>query len=411
MKHQTMKIKLFGILIVFGSLFSVQAQELEVLIQQAIMNNPEIYKVELEYNISSEKENEVNALPNTEFGVGYFVSEPETRTGPQRFKVTAKQMIPWFGTITARKNYAKAMADAQYEDLVIAKRKLVVSVSQTYYKLYAFHAKKNVLQENIQLLATYKTMALNAVETGKSSAVAVLKLQIRENELKKQQAVLKQNIMAEQTALNKLLNRDKSVAIKIPQELTLPDAGTDSIPANLSAHPELLKYDKLYASIEQSELVNKNESQPMLGFGLDYINVDERPNMDFADNGKDILMPMVSVSIPIFNQKFRSTDRQLALKQQQLRAAQEERRNTLESLLEKALSDRNAARINYEAQTENLNQARNAERILIKNYETGTIDFNDVLDIQELQLKFQMQMIEAVTNYYIQTTTINYITR
>ncbi|GAA4282247.1 TolC family protein [Gaetbulibacter aestuarii] len=409
MKQLSRNIKLCTVLAVFGSVLSMNAQELDEFIQQAIMNNPEIYKVELQYNLSSEKVNEVNTLPNTEFGLGYFVSEPETRTGPQRFKVSVKQMIPWFGTITARENYAKSMADAEYEDLVIAKRQLVVSVSKHYYKLYALHAKQNVLDENIELLETYRTMALNAVETGKGSAVAVLKLQMRENDLKKQKAVIKQDITSEQASLNKLINRDSGVKIKIPKVLELPDAEMDSISPNLDMHPELLKYDKLYASVAQSELVNKSESQPMLGFGLDYINVAERPNMDFSDNGKDILMPMVSVSIPIFNQKYRSTSKQHTLKQQELKAAQQNRRNTLESLLQKAIADRNAARITYNTQKENLDQARNAEKILIKNYETGTIDFNDVLDIQELQLKFQLQMIEAVTNYYIQTTNINYI--
>ena len=50
---------------------------------------------------------------------------------------------------------------------------------------------------------------------------------------------------------------------------------------NLALHPELLKYDKLYQSVEQSELLNQKESSPMIGFGLDYINVEERPDMDF----------------------------------------------------------------------------------------------------------------------------------
>jgi hypothetical protein len=58
----------------------------------------------------------------------------------------------------------------------------------------------------------------------------------------------------------------------------------------------------------------------------------------------------------------------------------------------------------------NLNQAKNAEDILIKSYETGTIDFNDVLDIQELQLKFQMSQVESVKMYYVQTAVINYLT-
>ena len=76
------------------SLFSfhfVNAQQLETLIDEALTNSPEIQKFELQYSIATEKVNEVNTLPNTEFGVGYFVSEPETRTGAQRFKVTAKQ--------------------------------------------------------------------------------------------------------------------------------------------------------------------------------------------------------------------------------------------------------------------------------------------------------------------------------
>lgn len=43
----------------------------------------------------------------------------------------------------------------------------------------------------------------------------------------------------------------------------------------------------------------------MIGFGLDYINVFERFNMDFSDNGKDIVMLMVLVFILIFNKKYK----------------------------------------------------------------------------------------------------------
>ncbi len=83
----------------------------------------------------------------------------------------------------------------------------------------------------------------------------------------------------------------------------------------------------------------------------------------------------------------------------------------METLLSKAINERISARISYATQTKNLKQAEDAEEILIKNYETGTIDFNDVLDIQELQLKFQMNQIESVKTYYVQTTIINYLTR
>ncbi|WP_375141562.1 TolC family protein [Aestuariibaculum sp. M13] len=397
---------------ILGSLFSMlngYSQELNTLINEAVGNNPELQKFDTQYQIASEKVNEVNTVPNTEFGVGYFVSEPETRTGAQKFKVSAKQMLPWFGNVTARENYVGAMADAKYEDYVIAKRKLMASVSQSYYELYTIQSKQQVLTENIKLLKTYETMALTSVEVGKASAVSVLRLQMRQNDLQQLKDVLSQQFLAEQTKLNKLLNRDKNTRIEVVQDLEIPSSDFDETLGQLELHPELIKYDKLFHSVEESELLNQKESSPMIGFGLDYINVEKRPDMDFTDNGKDIIMPMVSVSIPIFNKKYKSQTRQNELQQQEIVFQKQERYNTLETTLDKAINDRTSARISFNTQTKNLKQAKDAESILIKSYETGTINFNDVLDIQELQLKFQMNQIEAVRAYYMQSTIINYL--
>lgn len=392
-------------------MFSISnAQQFDTLIDEALTNNPEIQTFELKYQVAKEKVNEANTLPNTQLGVGYFVSEPETRTGAQRFKISAKQMLPSFGAITARENYINALADAVYEDITIVKRKLVASVSQSYYNLYAIKEKQVVLDENIKLLKTYEELALTSIEVGKASAVDVLQLQMRQNELEQLKQILEQNYLAELTKFNKLLNRDKSTEVTIANGLVIPLEGELINSDNLALHPELLKYDKLYASLEQSELLNQKESNPMLGFGLDYIAVSERANMDFSDNGKDIVMPMVSVSIPIFNNKYKSKSKQNELKQQAILTQKESRLNILETLLDKAVKSSSSARISYNTQTKNLKQAKDAESILVKSYETGTIDFNDVLDVQELQLKFQMNQIESIKNYYLQRTIINYLT-
>jgi len=382
---------------------------LESLINVALENNPEIQKFELQYQISSEKVNEVNTIPNTEFGFGYFVSEPETRTGAQKAKVSIKQMLPWFGSITSRENYVSSLADAKYEDIVIAKRKLVASVSQSYYNLYAIKAKQEVFIENIALLKIYEILALTAVEIGKASAVNVLRLQMRQNELDQLKQVLEQEYLAERTLFNKLLNRDKSTEVEVVNALTIPN-NEDLIDFDkLKLHPELIKYDKIYESVTQSELLNQKSSAPMIGFGLDYIAVEKRPDMDFSDNGKDIFMPMVSLSIPIFNKKYKSQTKQNQLKQQEITFQKQGRLNRLETLLDKANNGRISAKISYNTQQKNLIQAKNAEEILMKSYETGTINFNDVLDIQELQLKFQINKIKAVQQYYLQTTIINYL--
>ncbi len=387
----------------------LKGQSLESYLQKAELNSPMIQALELRYNIAKEKVNEVNTLPNTTFGAGYFVSEPETRTGAQRAKFSVSQMLPWFGSITTRENYASAMAETEYAEIAIAKRKLALSVAQSYYKLYGIQAKQQVLQDNIALLKTYETLALTSVEVGKASAVDVLKLQIRQNELQQQKEVLEQSFIAEQAVFNNLLNRDESIVVDVVEVMDIPENDPMLNKEDLSLNPELLKYDQLYESVTQSELLNQKENAPSFGIGLDYIPVSERDDMVFSDNGKDIVMPMVTFSVPIFNNKFKSTTKQNELRQKEIELQKVERLNVLENAYANAISQRNQARIAHQTQEKNLRQAKDAEEILIKNYETGTINFNDVLDIQELQLKFQTNQIQSVQLYYLQSAIINYL--
>ncbi len=384
-------------------------QQLESLIEQGLLNNPEIQAGEIRYSIAVEKVKEVNTLPNTEFSAGYFASETETRTGAQKARFGIRQMLPWFGTITARENYAGSMAEADYVALVIAKRKLVLGISQSYYGLYAINASSEVLKENIELLQTYEQLALKSVEGGKTSAVDVLQLQIRQNELREQLKILRQRYIAEESGLNNMLNRDEDVPVSVLESFVLPEEDDLIASDSVAVHPELLKYDRLYESVLKDDLLVKKEGSPMLGIGIDYVPVAERTDISIMDSGKDMVMPMVSVSVPIFSNKYSSLGRQNALRKKELNAMRQERFNTLKTQLAEALSQRNSARIRYAAQSENLKKAQNAEEILIKNYETGTIDFNDVLDIQELQLKFQMNIIEAINTYYNQMAIINYL--
>ncbi len=393
-------------LLLFG--WNANAQLLENYIQQATENSPQVEAIELQYEVAKEKVNAANTLPNTEIGAGYFMSEPETRTGAQKAKISVRQMMPWFGTITARENYSSSLADAAYVDIVIAKRQLAMQVTQTYYKLYALKTKQEILQQNLELLNTYEDLALNAVEVDKASSVDVLKLQIRQNEIGEQRELLMGDELAMESKFNNLLHQEEQ-PIMVEDSITIPAEEPMLTLEDLELHPELEKYDQLFLSIKKSTALNQAEALPSVGIGLDYIAVEERPNMNFNGNGKDIFMPMLSVSIPIFNNKYKSVERQLDIQQNELKAQKENRKNELDSRLKEALQQRISARISYQTQQKNIEQAKDAEEILLKHYETAQLDFQDVLDIQELQLKFQLKQVEAIKNYYLQTAIINYL--
>lgn len=387
------------------------AQSLDKYIEKAQRNDPKIEGLRARYEMASEKVNEVNSLPNTQFGAGYFASKPETRTGPQRAKLSITQAIPWFGTIKAKENYQQAVSEASAAEIEIAEQKLALTISASYYQLYAFKVKEKVIDQNIELLKTYEKLALNAVQVGNASAVDVLRLQVRQNELNEQKAVLQGNYFSEESKLNILLNQDKGQALLIPDSLVLEEEEPILAIDELKHHPELEKYDRLTASVNQAEKLNTKEGNPSLAFGVDYVAVSERPDMNFSDNGKDIVMPMVSVSIPIFNNKYKSVSRQNEWEKKAIQAEKKQTRNDLETTLQKAIQKRISDRISYKTQQKNLKQTEDAQSILRKQYESGSVDYTDILDIQELQLKFQLQQIESVNDYYQQTAIINYLSQ
>lgn len=391
------KIFLFALLL-FG--WSSQGQQLETFIEEAIGNNPDIQAVEKQHAISTERISEVNTLPNTEFSGGYMIGKEMPMMQQGEFSVM--QMLPWFGTLSAREQYAKAMADADFVEIEIAKRKIEMAVSQSYYRLYEIAKKQEVLDSNMELLQVYERMALTSVEVGQASAVSVLRLQMRQNELRERKLVLEQDYEAEMTSFNKIMNREEIANISVVDSLTVPENDVEIDFDTLKLHPELMKFEHLNNVVSQADFLNKKESAPEFGVGMEYMLFNEAP---------DMLMPMVSISIPIFNKKYKSITRQNKLRYDALNIQKQASQNTLISELQTAIRNRNAARIRLETQDKNLKQAKDANEILLKNYETGTIDFREVLDVQELQLQFQINKIEAIGDYFKQTSIIDYYTK
>nr|AOE08869.1 heavy metal RND efflux outer membrane protein, CzcC family [uncultured bacterium] len=400
----------FAIILFSANAVKVYPQDLASYLEIAEENNTAIQAFDLNYEIAKEKINEVGGLPDTEISAAYFVSTPETRVGSQRARFSVKQMIPWFGTIAARENYQNALANTEYVNYVIAKRKLRLEVAQKYYELYQIQATKKIVNESLDLLSKYEELALNAVEVGTASAVDFLKIQIRQNDLHAQLALLDEDLKAAKIQFNALLNIEVESAVQVADSLYLPEEDFESTITDISSNYEIINYDKLAERIVQEELLNQRDAAPKIGLGLDYLPVSERTDMVVENNGKDIIMPMISVSVPLFTSKYKSISRQNEIKQATINAQKSDRLNLLKGMYADAIRIRNSARIDFLKEAENLKQARNAEEILLKNYETGTIDFNEILDIQELQLRFNRNQVDAIMRYYKQVAIINYLT-
>ena len=388
---------------------ALQAQSLEHYLSLALSNNPQLQALNMRYEIAEEKINQAAAVPKATFGAGYFASEPETRTGPQRFKLSVSQMLPWFGTLKARQDYARSLVETEGLDRLIVERQLALSLAQSYYRLYGYQQKMHIIEKAIELFKSYEALTLKAVENGSASVVNVLQLQIEQNKLSEEFLKIQELEKAEEVAFANLLSDDSFEGIQFSEMLEIPLEDLMHEQSRLAVNPEILKYDKLFAAVQQSEIVNQKEAQPSLGLGLDYIAVQQRSDVLLNENGKDILMPMLKLSVPIFKSKHSSVAQQLELRQRELNYEKNHRLNLLENKLAQAIALQNQAQISFKSQDANSAQTQKMKEVVRSNFESDRQKLTEVIAMEQLYLQFEFKKIEAVVQFYSQTALINYL--
>ena len=399
-----------SILIVCFILFynSFKAQSLPEFLKIAEENSSELQSLTYTYQTALEKVNEVGSLPNTTISAGYFLQEAETRVGAQKAKLSASQMLPWFGTFNAKKESAAFNAKAQLNTVELAKRTLFLNVKSAYYSLLELNQKKAVLNENIILLKTFERIALRELENNKATLVDVLKIQIEQNELDNKLNTLVTTFESKKRTFNILLNRNENTAISLNDSIMLNADLYNKL--ELNDNPQLLALENKQLAVAKMEISNKKESLPSIGVGLDYIFVDNRPVDHLSDNGKDIIMPMVSVSVPLFSKKYSSKQKQLLLTKKAIESSKTTKQNELNSQFETALNMLTNSKASIEMLNNNIEKTQKAQNVLLKSYQVGKINFEQLLEIQQLQLQFQLKKIETEKEYALQKAQLEFLT-
>ena len=110
-----------------------------------------------------------------------------------------------------------------------------------------------------------------------------------------------------QIGFNSMLNRDINEIINIPDFLPADDIEISMNRDSLFAtNPKLLRLEKQKASYEAEQIIAKKEGYPMIGLGVDYSIISKRDVPDLEMNGQDAIMPMVTLTLPIFRKKYKA---------------------------------------------------------------------------------------------------------
>lgn len=401
---------IIALLLLFSCL-GLQAQTLEDYFKIASDNNPDLLSQYKEFEAALEKVPQVSTLPDPSISFGYFISPVETRVGPQNARFSLTQMFPWFGTLKAQGNAATLMAEARYQSFLDAKNKLYFEISTAYFPLYELREWMKIEEGNIAILESYKAISNSKFKNGNGTLVDVLRVDIMLKEAVTNLGILNKKEMPLLASFNKLLNRNEIEPVIIADTIEIDPLSLGNSKDSLVVdHPLLNSLELKIKASEASEYAAIKQGLPRFGLGLDYVMVGERTDMALPDNGKDVLMPMVTVSLPIFRGKYKAAVKESQLMQESYSLQKTETTNSLNSNYEMALFDIRQQTDLISLFDQQISESEQVLNLLFTSYGNSGKDFEEVLRMQQQLLKYDRLKITALSQYRIAQAKLNYIT-
>ena len=410
-----MKTIIITLMLLLGAMHIYSQDKLNEYLLTAAENNPGLKVKFNEYMAALQKAPQVGTLPDPQVAFGYFILPVETRVGPQQFKFSAQQFFPWFGKLKANRNAADELAKAKYELFEDAKLKLFYDVKSAYYKLYFTQKAIDITKENLDILETFRKLALIKVEAGLASAVDELRIEMELADLENALALLNDRYYAESVAFNKLLNVESNSPVVIPDKLNplsleySRQAVLDSIFAN---NHQLISIDYERSSREYQEISARKSGAPSFSIGLDYtiVGSSDNPALDPAINGQDVfLFPKIGITIPLFRKKYKALVKEAVILQDLAKDKKADRSNILESLFENVYKDYRDAERRVTLYTQQTQKANQAMQLLQTEYAANSSNFEEILRMENRLLRYELEQEKALTDKNTATAFILYL--
>jgi outer membrane protein TolC len=177
----------------------------------------------------------------------------------------------------------------------------------------------------------------------------------------------------------------------------------------MEQHPVLKKLELMRQSSEAAESAARKNGYPNMGLGLDYVVVGEPTDMQVEDSGRDVIMPMLSVSIPIFRKKYNAAVKEAQLTQESLALQKEEFTNNLASRYEQVWFDISRQEQLIKLYNEQIKETRRALKLLTTAYANSGKDFEEILRMQQELLKYKKKKVDAISRYKTAVARMEYV--
>ncbi len=368
----------------------------------AALNNPGLEAAFNRWKAALERVPQVRSLPDPRFSYGYFIREVETRVGPQRHRFGLSQMFPWFGKLALQGDVALEAANAERQRYEAAKLDLFYRVKRAYYEYYYLGRAIAVTEENIQLLTYLEAVARTRYTAGAPTHAAVIKAQVELGKLEDQLRGLRDFVGPVVAELNAALNRPPNAPLSLPTAVPEEKVAVSEqqfLSWVKEGNPELKAIDSETAKEKAAVDLAKKDYFPDITVGLDYIETGSALMPGTRDSGKDPVVGMMSINVPVWRGKYRAAEREAKARYEASLRERSDRENTLVARLEMVLYGFRDAERKIDLYRDALvPKAEQSLRVTQQAYESGRTDFLDVIDAQRVLLEFELSYERALAN-------------
>lgn len=401
----------FKVLIVLGISQASYTQDLDTYLKVAADNNSNLKAKFAAFEASLQRVTQAQSLPDPTLSFGYFVLPIETRVGPQKARIGLTQMFPWFGTLRSAGNAQALEAEAKYQEFQHAKDELYWQIKTAWYPMWEINQNIRLQEENKKILESYKQIATTQYKNGKGTMVDILRVDLMLDNIQTEIQLLEDLIPTLSVQFNRLLNQADSAEIQISDtlEATLVSKNLQ-LDSFLTDHPLLNAFDLRLEAAKEMEDLSLKQGLPKFGVGVDYIFVGQRTDMVVPNNGKNALMPMISMTLPIYRAKYSAATREAQINQIVLSESKTTMENMLISKYEQAWYDYSQAQQKYVLYESQIEKTKQIIALLESAYSNSGKDFEEILRMQQELIKYKMAIVTSIKNTHVAIATMDYLT-
>jgi outer membrane protein TolC len=429
----------------------------------AAKNNPGVMQKFTEYQAALQKIPQVGSLSDPELSLGVFLKPMELVSGNQVADIRLMQMFPWFGVLKSSKDEMSLMANAKLELFRDAKLQVSYEVQRTWYELYKIQKAISISEKNIEILKIIERLALvkfkatpsegsgttssgsgvssgsaqnnssgsSAMQTmgsvqgnsgsaisnqaspsmqtgsmGSSSANSGLadlyRIQIEAGELENNIALLRNQQSTVMAQFNTYLNRPVASPVFTYDNISADSLGLSLITVSdsmLARNPMLGMLDYEKQSIEARKKMVTRMGYPMVGLGLNYSLISKSEMSTSSMNGNDMIMPMVTVTLPIYRKKYNAMLTEADLLKTATSQNYQAATNSLLAEYYRAVQLYQDAQRRIKLYEKQYQLASKSFDLILKSFSVSTSELTDVLRIRQQTLDYELKKVEAVADF------------